>query len=278
MTTPEGTPPAGEGTPPAGTPPASDVSYFDSYDDETKGWLNNRGMDKLSATDALAASIKGHRNAEASLGVPADRRLDIPVDVNAEGAMDGIYNRLGRPDAAEGYAFTGADANDAKFDEWAREAFHKAGISQGNGDALYQSFKEMIGGTVEQSAADLAIKAQADGLDLQREWGVTHEKNVNLANATVASLGLSPEAFDAVKAAIGNNEAMKLFQSIGAGFGEDKFVTDNGLGPDGPSTPEGARSEIAELKKDEGFRALLRAGDTNAKKKWEALHIVGFGG
>jgi hypothetical protein len=257
--------------------PAADESYFAGYDDETKGWLNNRGMDKLSANDALAAAIKGHRNAEASLGVPQDRRIDLPVDQTAEGAMDAVYNRLGRPETPDAYTFEGAatDGPDKAFDEWAKEAFHKTGLSAGNANALHASFKEFINGTVNQSEADRAIQTEADLMALKQEWGPTFEKNTNLALAT-ANKFMSPEDFAALKGGMGNNAAMKMLQKIGAGFGEDTFVSDDSL-PDGHVTPEGAREEIKALKRDKGFIALLEAKDVNARKKWDALHRVGFG-
>ncbi len=252
--------------------------WHSEYDAETQGWLNNRGMDKLSAEEALASAIKGHRNAEQSLGVPQDRRIDLPADQTIDGAMDAVYSKLGRPEKAEEYKFTGAEDADKPFDDWFRTEAHKCGLSANHADGMYQSFKEFIGSVQGQSAEETAIQAQADTLELKREWGATYERNVNLANAAVNKMGLTPEQFDKVKVGLGSNEATKLFQAIGAGFGEDTFVAPNDLGPGGPTTPDGARAEIAALKKDKGWAALYVAGDVKARSTMDALQRLATGG
>ena len=262
--------------PPAGDPPAT---YYAGYDDETKGWLNNRGMDKLPADEALAAAIKGHRSAEQSLGVPQERRLDLPADQNAPGAMDGIYNRLGRPEAAEGYEFTGseADGSDKAFDDWAKDKFHAAGIGKSQADALYTEFKTFIGDTVGQSTADAATQAAADLVDLQREWGPTAERNLNVAKAAAAKFGLDEAKFASVIAALPKNEGYKLFQAIGAGLGEDPFVNPLDTTSNGATTPEGARTEIAALKKDKAWVEKYQKGDVTARAQSDRLHKIAFG-
>jgi hypothetical protein len=271
MTTPEGTPPAGEGTPPAG-----DVNYYDGYDDATKGWLNNRGMDKLAPDAALASAIKGHMSAEQSLGVPQDRRIDLPVDQAAPGAMDGVYNRLGRPEAADGYVFSSseADGSDKAFDTWAKEKFHAAGLTADNANALYTDFKTFIGETVTRSAADAEVTAAAATADLQREWGTTYERNKNIAEAAAAKFGLAPAAFDAIKASMEPNEAMKLFQKIGASIGEDPFVNPALTPENNNTTPEGAKSEINALKKDQEWVKKYIAGDLTARNQMDRLQKI----
>ena len=267
-----------EGTP--GTPEGGDGNYYDSFDADTKGWLDNRGMLKMTSEEALAASIKGHRNAEQSLGVPQDRRIDLPVDRTADGAMDSVYNKLGRPEKLEDYKFTNsqADGSDKAFDEFFSAASHKAGISQDNADAMYDGLKEFFGTVVNADDAADAVAREAEKLDLQKAWGATFDKNEIVAKAAVQKMGLDNTAFEAIQAALGYKSAFELFQRIGAGFGEDTFVGDtNGVGPGGPSTPDGARAEIATLKADKGFREKLLAGDVKANKLWSNLHQMAGG-
>jgi hypothetical protein len=257
---------------PAAETPAVDSSWSSGYDDETRGWLNNRGMDKMSADEALTAAINGHRNAEKSLGVPVDRRIDIPSDGN----LDPVYNRLGRPEDPDGYEFTGAEEVDKAFDDWAKTQFHKAGVSKENGDALYNEFKSFINGTLEQNAQDQKVAFEAADLELQKEWSSTYERNKNLALVTANKLGLDADQFENLKGALGPNEAMKLMQKIGAGMSEDVYVGPDGPGADGATTPEGAREEIKALKLDTGFQKKLQTRDVDALKKWDALHTIGY--
>jgi hypothetical protein len=259
----------------AGDKPA----WHANYDPDTLGWMNNRGLDKLPVDEALSTAIKGHMNAEKSLGVPQERRIDLPADTNAPGALDGVYNRLGRPEAPDGYTFSSSDpeGTDKAFDDWAKTAFHDAGISAPNADALYTEFKNFVNGTVEQSAADAATAAAAAELDLQREWGPTYERNKNLATAAAAKFGLDADAFDAIRAALPDNQAMKLFQAIGAAVAEDPFVNSGGNEPVG-QTPAGAAAEIKELQKDQGFVKLYLAGDKTSRDKMAALQKLATGG
>lgn len=278
MTPPEGT---GEGT---GTPEGTGQGtgqpvYHTDYSDDVKGWLDNRGMLTLSPEEALTKAINGHMNAEKSLGVPPERRIDLPADMAVEGAMDSVYNRLGRPEASEGYEFAGADTKDKPFDDFFRKAAHSAGMSKAHADAMYQGFKQFIGDVQGSTAADAAIQSKADEQDLMKEWGATFTRNTNIAKAAANKMGVTPDQFAKIQEGLGNNETMKLFQAIGAGFGEDPFVeNDTGLGPDGPTTPEGASETIKELMKDEGWKALYLAGDVAARKKMDNLQRLKTGG
>lgn len=268
---PPGTP-APAADPPA-TPPAT--NWYDSYTPEDRGWAENRGLLNMTAEQALASSIKGHQNAEKSLGVPAERRLDLPADQNADGAMDPIYTKLGRPDAATDYKFSAAEADGADADavKFIQDALYKAGVSATNADTFFTAMKAWIQGNVDTDKNEAGIARTAAEHDLQREWGSTHEANTALAKAAAAKQGVDAEAFEKIVGALGYPETMKLFQGIGKGFGEDAFIGGDGPGA-AAQTPEGATAEITELMKDKGFTKLLTEGDVGARKKWDALHIT----
>jgi hypothetical protein len=229
----------------------------------------------LTNDQVIGSALNGHMNAERSLGVPAERRIDLPADRTADGAMDAVFERLGRPNAATEYKFADADpgGEDKAAVDFLQGALFKAGVS---GDAASQFFSDMktwISGIDEATANEAGITRTANEGDLQREWGSTHEGNVNLAKAAAAKLGVEAAAFDAIQDAIGHSETMKLFHTIGTGFGEDAFISGDGKGT-AALTPEGAKAQIDTLKKDEGFRKRLSEGDVAANKQWKDLMTV----
>ncbi len=275
---PPGTPaPAAEPITPVVAPVVAPVAHWaDSYSAEDRGWAENRGLLNMTEQQALAVSIKGHQNAEQSLGIPAERRLDVPVDQSVAGAMDEIYTKLGRPDAATDYTFKSAKADGEDKDAvvFMQGALHKAGVSEANADAFYTSMIEWISAnqTSEQNEAGIARTAAEH--DLQREWGSSHDGAVALAKAAAAKQGVDGEAFEKVAGALGYGETMKLFHGIGKGFGEDTFIGDGGSGGPVTQTPEGAQSEVNDLLKDKVFNQLLDDGDVGARKKWDDLHVI----
>ena len=271
---PSGTP-AEPGGAPQPTPAAEPAHWSMTISPELRGWAENKGMLALTNDQITASALNGHMNAERSLGVPADRRIDLPADRAAEGAMDAIFERLGRPKTAAEYAFTGADPAGADKDavNFLQGALFEAGVSGEAADAFFTSMKTWITGLEEGTANEAGIARTASEHDLQREWGSTHEGNVNLAKAAAAKLGVEAGAFDAIRDAIGHAETMKLFHTVGKGFGEDTFINGDGAGTAG-QTPEGAKAEIETLKLDKGFQEKLQSGDKAARAQWDALHAT----
>jgi hypothetical protein len=255
---------------------APKTNWYDSYTPEDRGWAENRGLLNMPIDQALAATIKGHQNAERSLGVPAERRIDLPADQTLDGAMDPIYSRLGRPEAATDYKFSkaAADGSDADAVKFIQSALFTAGVSATNADAFFSSMKDWIQGNVDSDQNEAGISRSAAEHDLQLEWGSTTEANTALAKAAASKQGVDAEAFEKVIGALGYSQTMKLFQGIGKGFGEDEFLNGDGKGGTPAQTPEGAAAEITQLMDDDGFTKLLSEGDIGARKKWDALHLI----
>ena len=265
--------PAGTGAaPPAQTTPEA---WYKSYDAETLGWLQNRGIDKLSSDAALAEVIKGHRSLEKHMGVPADRLLRLPERMEGADA-DAIYDRLGRPADAKDYKVTvpeGMEAASPEFVDWAKSAFHKIGLSAAQGEALTNSWNEFMAAQATAAVADVTAQVQDATQKLQKEWGAAYEQNRAVGTRARVALELSDQDVDAISSSLGIERTVKLFHKIGSKIMEDTFqAPDTKTNPDRMLTPTEARTEINRLQGDKEFRQKLISGDTTAKEQWARLN------
>lgn len=266
----EGTPPAAPATPSAETP------WHSSFEGETLGWLQNRGLTNKQANEALAALVDTARNAEKKLGVPADRIVTLPADLTDSAAMAAVFDKLGRPKTADDYGFrpTGEDDPvEAEFLSTLASTFHGAGLTTKQAEAVRDSLIEYFGAKYENAATAAQASTAAKLEELRREWGGTFQRNEFIANETAAKIGLSAEDIAGLRSTLGEANFLKLFARIGeARYGEAAFQ--DGINGTGVNTPEGALARIAELKNDAGWRKKFLAGDVDAIKEHRALSAI----
>jgi len=253
---------------PAGTPAVLPASWFSTADEETRGFLQNKGLDKKDAAAAAFDLVGQYRNLEKLRGVPADRLLTLPADPAVAGAMDPIYERLGRPAKPDGYEMKSeaGDQSSADYVKWASETFHKLGLTKTQATEADKALRAMVADMDTRAQEAEAVAKQASMTELQAEWGNTYATNVELAKAAVRKLAAGEDEINALTAAIGDKAVVKLFQKIGAGLAESPF---HAGGPaqsvSGATTPEGAKAKIAELHNDREFTAAY------AKEMMEGL-------
>ena len=63
----------GHGAAPVAAQTEGSSAWYGSFDQETSGWLENRGLTKLDEKSAIPELVKGFRNAEKYIGTPAER-------------------------------------------------------------------------------------------------------------------------------------------------------------------------------------------------------------
>lgn len=240
------------------TPP-----WFSTFDDDQRGYIVNRGLDKLDPTAALQATIKAHREAEGKLGIPADQVLRLPKDA-ADPAMAEVWKRLGAPETKEGYTFdnvkfkdgTPLDAEDAAF---VRDLAADLRLPVSHALKIAQKFAERADSLAEQAAAQQSAANGAEEALLRQNWGTKYDVNLYLARKAVETLGLPPEMFDAIKSQAGYTKAMDAFKTLGERMGEAAF-----LGNGNDRIP-GADS----LTRDQAVaRKNLLMGDMEFGKRW----------
>ena len=272
--------PAGDtGAPAAGTTPEAGNNtpsqWFSGFDADTVGWLENRGLTKLEANAALPEVIKGFRNAEKYIGVPAEQIIRMPkADAPAE-AWNDVYTKLGRPADPAGYEVTIPDGVDGDFADWAKKSFHELGISKSQGDKLAAKWNEFVGGKTEATEAAYKNKVADETNKLRSEWGQAFDQNTEIAKRAAREFGIEAMVIDKLEQSIGFDGVMKLMHSIGSKIGESSFHAGNSNQP--VSTPNAAIAKIKALQQDKEFVAKYIAGNVEAKAQMENLHKVAYG-
>jgi hypothetical protein len=248
--------------PPApAAPPAAPVAWYASAEPEIAGFIQNKGVGSKDAAAAAIELAKQYANLEKMRGVPADRLLTLPLDPTQPGAMDPIYEKLGRPARAEEYGLkTAEDKSDADYVKWASDTFHKIGLTKAQAEAIDVALRGMVTEYEAKTEEAAKLAKQADIQKLQQEWGATYDANINLAKQAAAKVGAAPAEIAALTEALGSDSAvLRLFQRIGKGFAEPSFVTGQSGSATGVMTPEQAAAKVKELKGDPEFVKLYNA-------------------
>jgi hypothetical protein len=202
---------------------SADEPWFKGADDETVGYITNRGLDKKTPAEAALAAIKAHREAQSKLGVPTDQLIRLPKDASDERGWNDFYSRLGKPAKPEDYdlkAAKDAGAEDG-FINFAREFAFKNNLTKTQGEELAKQFvayAEKDGQTNQQAALE-AIEVERTAL--KKDWGPNWDANRIIARETAVKLGITPEAVAALEKSAGYGAAMTALLKMGLALGED---------------------------------------------------------
>lgn len=278
-TTTEAAPAAAPAEAPAAAPaapeptPAAPTPWHKSYDEETRGWIENKGWHQKSPDEALKSLVQTARNAESKFGVEPDRLLKLPMDMTNKEQVLEVYNRLGRPESASEYGIEVDDGDDPESREFINDlldGFHGAGLTKDQAKEVFGMLEGKTAAINERNEKLAEEKGLAGIAELQQEWGDTFELNRSIASEAAKATGATEEEINALEGAMESNAAViRLFQRIGAKRGlESGFVSGNDSGVRGATTPDGAKAKIAELKADpEWAKSFTKASPDSALVK-----------
>lgn len=253
---------------------SADPGYA-TLDAETKGWFENRGLDKKPLFDAVLDAAKGHREAEKHIGAPANELVRLPKDPNSpEWAK--VWQRLGAPEKADGYDFTGvkmADGTDLPdaIRDALRPAIAAAGTPKDRAPEIVKGVVKYLDGVKAADAADATAKLATEREALAVNWGKNIEANMFIAKQGAAKAGVTPEMVEALEKGLGYSKTMEVFRMLGEAMGEGRFVNNGGVPNAGVMTVEQAVSRIAELKVDTAWGTRYMNGDREAAREFDAL-------
>lgn len=273
---PAAAPPAA-GSPPASTNDVNPGAWMAGFDDDTKGWITNKGY--KGPADLASA----HRSLEKLMGAPKERLVTLPESfydekgaLTAEGRA--IRERLGAPKELKDYGIeVPKEGGDPKRLENFLATAHRLGLSARDAQELAKADGEFIAGQRTGMGEAAAQKWRDDDAALRKEWGAAFDQNKGIAAEGMRRLNISAQQVDALAGQLGHAETMKLLNLIGKSVGEGTFVRGGGR-PDGVMEPAAAKSRIAELKMDTAFGAKLMNGDAEAKATWQRLHELAYQG
>lgn len=232
--------------------------WYDSAPDEVKGYIQNKGWD-----DPVKA-VTAYQNLEKFHGVPEDQLLKLPKDFNEEGALDPVYDKLGRPESPDKYEINipeGVQVDETRLNQ-AKEIGHKIGLNSQQVQALVDFDASYQQQAVEQYQKDIEIKQTQEVEALKKEWGDHFEERAELGRRFVRNNlpeGLDKEAtLSAIEEAIGTAATLKLFANAGDKFKEDRVPDSSGDRPFGYTREQAAADKKALMDELAGDQERLK--------------------
>jgi len=252
------------GMPAAGTSTPAD--WTASLPDAQKAYVSSKGFKDP------AMVLESYKNLETLMGAPKDRLLKLPEKFDAP-EMGEVYDRLGRPKTSDEYTFAAPEGMQVnqEFSKFAKELFHKAGLSKSQGELVANEFNKYANGDAAKNQQAQAQQLATEKTALQREWGAAFEDQTKACGKAAQTFGLGKEELAKLESALGYSATMKFLAQVGSKLGEDSFVTGGESGFKGALTPDVARGQIAELKADQGWVSKYLTGDKEARNQMERL-------
>lgn len=268
-------------TTPTPTVTTETQTWWSGYDDETKGYVQNKGLSTKPVNEAFLQASKFHREAEKLIGAPANEIVRLPKDP-ASPDWTAVWKRLGAAAAAEDYKFEGVKregdkALDPSLVDTLRKASFEAHLSPDNANAFAKQvvthLDKIESGRIAEQQATLETEQKA----LKDNWGAKFVANSVIAASAATALGVSKDELEALGNTRGYAKVMEMFRNIGTKIGEDRFVLSQS-GSGNVMTKEQANAEKSALKADTAWVKRFLQGGVEEKRKMEALDkiIVGI--
>ena len=238
--------------PDAGQAPAP-TTWTDGFDDTTKGYIENKGF-----TDAQALATS-YQNLEKLRGVPEDQLLRFPEDRTAEGAMDPVYAKMGRPETSGEYTNVIGDGFDSGAFNSIADRAHQLGL----GDGQFQGLQEIM---QEQSASILTAQEEASTAAFDT-WKAGNPEGFQNAARVMAGIGMNEESISAMLS--GDKSAIYDFAArVGAKTAEVSVVQGDAPGSGGEfgMSKQAASAKIAELWADPEFTKQYQSGNRTVRQ------------
>lgn len=238
-----GTPGAGGGAPSGdGAAGASGTSDWLSSvsNEELRSWGATKGW------TGVEGALQSARHLETMIGAPADQVVRLPQGGIQFGTEDHrtLMGRLGMPASGADYDMAIPDnlSVDENYMNWARETFHKAGLTGEQAKFLNNAHSEFMGNFLTSENNSQEANLEAGDQNLRQAWGNGYNSMIAQGTAAVNALGITGPMLDGMEAAIGYEATMKWAADLGGRLGEDKFVA-GGQGPDGGGFNHGMTPE-----------------------------------
>jgi len=195
---------------------------------QQKGWR--------SAKDVLTS----YRSLEKMLG---GDRLALPGKDAGPEAWAPVWEKLGRPADATGYALSAPDGADydGPTAEWFRDVAFELGLTQIQAQRLHDSFLERFGDAAASQAP------QEDEPDLKALWGRQYDRNMAAARRAYGNFVGDEARFNEIADGMGTEALLDLLAKVGRATGEDSMTGRAEARTGGPRSAAEAMSEIGRL-------------------------------
>lgn len=252
-------------------PVAPTTDWTTGLDDGMKGYVQNKGFKDVPSI------VHSYQNLEKLIGVPKERLIKMPEKSDAP-EWGEIYDRMGRPKTAADYKLEVADNSDEGFVNWAKENFHKNGLTQKQAETLIKGYNELAKTRETEYTSQVAKQHENELKSLKSEWGAAWDQNSSIVDQAAQQFGIDEKTLIALRDAMGSAGAMKLLHNIGSKIGEASFVGSNSpQGFNNILSPQQANAKIQDYMKDPEFTRRYLSGDVEARETMTKLHKMKLG-
>tara|TARA_R110002110_G_scaffold150784_1_gene342926 strand:- start:183 stop:1031 length:849 start_codon:yes stop_codon:yes gene_type:complete len=215
----------------------------------------------ISHIPDVETMAKSYVNAQRMVGA---EKIAIPGKHGTDEEWNQVYDKLGRPEAPDGYELEMNNVPDGMASNpelvgWFQETAHKVGLSPQQAQVLADEYNTMAG-IAEQSPDEAALEADAreqEGVrELQKEYGKAFDNKVGLAKAVLQEHGgsdLLELRLEDGRPLGSHPDLVRTFVNIGDMM-KSKLGEDSIKGPksDGSITPGDAQKELAKIEAPNG--------------------------
>lgn len=259
-------------SPPAAPPPpveAPKAFYADFKNPELRGYAEKKGF---PGAEELTQS---YMNLEKFHGVPADRLIKLPENVDDAEAIKPIMEKLGyvAPKEASEYGFADMEGADPEFSNTAAGWMHELGVPARIAQPLAQKWNAFVAAKAEADAAAQTEQVAVEMGHLKAEWGQHYDERLETAKRFIRKIGFTEEQLTQIEQSAGSGALMRNFFEAGKLQSEAPFIDGRERKSDAMS-PAAARAEITALKLDAAFFTRLMAKEQGAVDKWNRLNQI----
>lgn len=185
---------------------------------------------EAGSTDAPADAGTPGTPSAPEAAAPAPEALAMPGKDATPEQWGEFYNKLGRPEAADGYELPVPEGDDGAFAKEVGAWMHEAGLSKDQAGKLAGKWNEMV--AKQQADQTAAAEAQAkathekntaEATALKSEWGQQYDANMHHAKQFVTQFFPKEQAGDligAIESKLGYKGAVQLLSNLGQRLGE----------------------------------------------------------
>lgn len=256
------------------SPPTAPDPFFKSLKDPAlRGYAEVKGYKHADPVEFSEALLKSYQNLEKLRGVPAERLLTLPENMEDAEAMKPILEKLGyaAPAEASAYGFTEIEGAEPEVAKGYAELAMKHGIPVKQAQAVFADIIAMEKQARESLMTEVAEETAAEIGRLQGEWGPKYDERIEVARRAVRQFGFTEDELKQMESNVGAAAMYKRFHQIGLSLQEGGFV-EGGSKPSTVMTADGARTERDRLTQDKDFMARFLRGDAQAREKMERLN------
>lgn len=237
--------------------PSSDAPWYGGAHEDHNAFFQNKNFENL---DAFA---KSYKNLEGMRGIPENELLRIPKSEDADG-MNEFYNRMGRPEAPEGYGFEGVEGAD-----WFRQVAHESGLNESQAMKVIAGYNTQLQTVGETADADYQIQTDKAMAELKSEWGAEHAANSEFAQNAARKFGVTDEELSGMEKSMGTKALMNMMARIGRGTSEGSMAEGGEGDPtsgDIGNTPKVAQEKLTELLADPDWKKRYFSTDKRIRE------------